>query len=97
MMPVVVSSEAPATPLKRSGRLSTRRLTSSAPSSMINSGPVSMVRSRYPSKSSSLGSWVAKTRIPRSASAAQTSSWVERGLLPETVTSAPAPESNTAR
>src|SRR5918911_1004894 len=96
-MPVVVSSEAPATPLKRSGRLSTRRLTSSAPSSMIRSGPVSMVRSRYPSKSSSEGSWVAKTLTPRSARAAQTSSWVERGLLPETVTSAPASDRSKAR
>src|SRR5919112_2416395 len=96
-MPVVVSSEAPLTPSRRSGRLRIRRLTSSAPSSMIRSGSVSMVRSRYPSKSSSLGSWVAKTLTPRSARAAQTSSWVESGLLPETVTSAPASEKRIAR
>src|ERR687889_114267 len=96
-MPVVVSSEAPLTPSRRSGRLRIRRLTSSAPSSMIRSGSVSMVRSRYPLKSSSEGSWVAKTLTPRSARAAQTSSWVERGLLPETVTSAPASDRSKAR
>src|ERR671917_474491 len=96
-MPVVVSSEAPVTPSRRSGRCRIKRLTSSAPSSMIRSGSVSMVRSRYPSKSSSEGSWVAKTLTPRSARAAQTSSWVERGLLPETVTSAPASDRSNAR
>src|SRR5215216_7194798 len=96
-MPVVVSSEAPITPPRRSGRCRIRRLTNSAPSSTISSGPVSMVRSRYPSKSSSLGSWVAKTLTPRSARAAQTSSWVESGLLPERVTSAPASDRSNAR
>src|SRR5918997_4560497 len=96
-MPVVVSSDAPATPSRRSGRCRIMRLTSSAPSSIIRSGSVSMVRSRYPSKSSSEGSWVAKTLTPRSARAAQTSSWVESGLLPETVTSAPASDRSNAR
>src|SRR5918998_722935 len=96
-MPVVVSSEAPTTFSTSCGWCSTSRPTSSAPSSTMISGPVSKVRCRYRSNSSSVGSWVAKTRTSRSASAAQTSSWVESGLLPATVTSAPAFDKSSAR
>ena len=72
--------------------------TRSPPSSTTMFGFVSVSAfSRKSSYSSAVQAWVAKTFTPSSTSAAATSSWVESGLLPVTVTSAPAFFSTSAR
>ena len=95
--PVVVSSQPPMTSSARSGRLLWSISTRSPPSSIMILGLCSRDISMCLVYSSSVAPWYAKTLRPESASAAATSSCVERLLLPVTDICAPPAASTRQR
>ena len=95
--PEVVSSEPPRMPGRRCFISVWTVATRSAPSSTIMFGPTSSVDRTFSKYSSTVIPCRLNTATPFSTRAAQTSSWVESGLLPAAVTTAPSSFSRISR